>query len=80
MSNYDKVSYCPAKYFHNDLDDEDNYYLEIRLDGDNKFVTKDSIDVPLRKKKEEAIRRAEESIVKPGFPVGNDIDFGNSME
>jgi len=75
-----KKIYCPAKYFHNNLDNEDDYYLEIRMHGDNKFMTKDSIDVPLRKKKEEAIRKAKESVVKPGFPVGNEIDFGTSME
>ena len=38
------VSYHPAKYFHNDLDNESDYYLEIRYDGEkNRFVKKSEV-------------------------------------
>ena len=36
------ISYYPAKYCHNDLDNEDDYYLEVKKHGDNKFVRKES--------------------------------------
>ena len=38
-----EVSYYLAKYFLNDLDNEDDYYLEVRRRGDNKFVRKDEV-------------------------------------
>ena len=39
-----EVSYYLAKYFLNDLDNEDDYYLEVRKRGNNKFVRKDEVD------------------------------------
>ena len=39
-----KVSYFRAKYFHNDLDNEDDYYLAVRVDGENTFVKKEEIN------------------------------------
>lgn len=43
------VSYYPAEYFLNDLDNENDYYLEVRQSGDNTFVRKDKIDWQPRK-------------------------------
>jgi hypothetical protein len=39
-----EISYYSAKYFQNDLDNENDYYLEVRKRGDNKFVRKDEVD------------------------------------
>ena len=44
LHNATEVSYYSANYFFNDLDDENDYYLEVRLSGENKFVRKVEID------------------------------------
>ena len=44
IHNTSEVSYHPAKYFLNDLDNENDYYLEVRQSGENTFVRKDEID------------------------------------
>ena len=43
---FNEVSYYDAKYFHNDLDDERKYYLEVKKHGDQepRFVKRSSID------------------------------------
>jgi len=40
----DDAKYFPAKYFYNDLDNEDEYYLKVSPSEDNRFVRKDSVD------------------------------------
>ena len=44
IHNTSGVSYHPAKYFLNDLDNENDYYLEVRQSGENTFVKKDKVD------------------------------------
>jgi hypothetical protein len=39
-----EICYYSAKYFQNDLDNENDYYLEVRKHGDNKFVRKDEVN------------------------------------
>jgi len=40
----DDAKYFPAKYFYNDLDNEDEYYLKVSPSEDNRFVRKDAVD------------------------------------
>ena len=44
IHNTSKVSYHPAKYFLNDLDNENDYYLAVRRSGENTFVKKDKVE------------------------------------
>ena len=52
IHNISEVSYHPAKYFLNDLDNENDYYLEVRHSGDNTFIKKDKVDEKDKSKKD----------------------------
>ena len=52
IHNTSGVSYYPAKYFINDLDNENDYYLEVRQSGDNAFIKKDKVDKKDKSKKD----------------------------
>ena len=38
------VRYFKAKYFYNDLDDPENYYLKVSSSEKNVFVRKDEVE------------------------------------
>ena len=38
------VRYFKARYFYNDLDDAENYYLRVRTSEKNVFVKKDEVE------------------------------------
>ena len=46
------VSRYSAEYFFNDLDNENDYYLEVRQSGENTFIKKDKVDEKDTSKKE----------------------------
>ena len=54
IEKYDtsEVSYHPAKYFLNDLDNENDYYLAVRRSGENTFIKKDKVDKKDKSKKD----------------------------
>ena len=37
------MKYFEARMFYNDLDNHDDYYLQVNSVGENKFIRKDSI-------------------------------------